>query len=359
MSYTFNPFTGNFDETKPHNLLSGLHPDSLAAAVARGSLIVGNSTPKWSAFALGSNENVLASDGTDLVWKANTGTGLNVLATTPTLVTPILGVATGTSLFNTINGIGVADYLVADDAFQLKNTTAATSGVTLQASPNIRFTAHGWIGGADHKMEMLQVLVPAISNMIDGRPGHTLYFVSTTDDGTPVVAAQLQGNGNLLIKSGLDAGVANSDVGDISNAATGAIYWRNTSDSIAPSRVAMTSPARGLFKMYGDAGTGGTGRRLELNLGTAIPTLTTCGGGSPTVGTNSSNVAGTFSTGTGGAACTFNFGAPNWTNTPVCFFYNTTDNAMAALTAASVSAFTMTVGASKVVWYHCLGIPGS
>lgn len=81
-----------------HALLSATHSDTLAAAVVRGSLIVGNATPKWAALAIGTVGKVLQSDGTDAAWATPTGTGVPVLATSPTLVTPVLGVAAGTSL---------------------------------------------------------------------------------------------------------------------------------------------------------------------------------------------------------------------------------------------------------------------
>jgi hypothetical protein len=81
-----------------HNLLSAQHGDTLTASVVRGDLIIGNSTPKWSRLAIGAANTVLKSDGTDVSWVTSTGTGSNVLATSPTLVTPVLGVATCTSL---------------------------------------------------------------------------------------------------------------------------------------------------------------------------------------------------------------------------------------------------------------------
>lgn len=50
-------------------LLDGtVHSDTLAAAVVRGDLIVGNSTPKWARFPHGTSGQVLSTDGTDLLW---------------------------------------------------------------------------------------------------------------------------------------------------------------------------------------------------------------------------------------------------------------------------------------------------
>lgn len=51
-----------------HALLSVTHSDSLAAAVARGAVIVGNSTPAWSRLTIGAVGTFLRSDGTDVSW---------------------------------------------------------------------------------------------------------------------------------------------------------------------------------------------------------------------------------------------------------------------------------------------------
>ncbi len=50
-------------------LLDGTnHTDTVAQGVTRGSLIVGNSTPKWDELVIGSANKVLVSDGTDAGW---------------------------------------------------------------------------------------------------------------------------------------------------------------------------------------------------------------------------------------------------------------------------------------------------
>ena len=50
------------------NLLSTSHGDTLAGSVARGSVIVGNSTPKWAAVTVGANGTFLGSNGTDVTF---------------------------------------------------------------------------------------------------------------------------------------------------------------------------------------------------------------------------------------------------------------------------------------------------
>lgn len=52
-----------------HNVLDGSrHGDTVAQSVTRGSLIYGNSTPKWDELTVGAANTVLQSDGTDVGW---------------------------------------------------------------------------------------------------------------------------------------------------------------------------------------------------------------------------------------------------------------------------------------------------
>lgn len=52
-----------------HALLDGsTHTDTVAQTVSRGSIIYGNSTPKWDELTVGSSGTVLKSDGTDVSW---------------------------------------------------------------------------------------------------------------------------------------------------------------------------------------------------------------------------------------------------------------------------------------------------
>jgi len=111
--------SGYLTSVTAHNVLSATHGDTLAASVTRGDIIIGNSTPKWARLAVGAASRYLSSDGTDVSWGqisltagvtgtlpvANGGTGVTastgtvavVLSTSPTLVTPVLGVWTSTS----------------------------------------------------------------------------------------------------------------------------------------------------------------------------------------------------------------------------------------------------------------------
>lgn len=78
---------GSGGVTNPHNLLSTTHPDTLAASVVRGDVIIGNSTPAWSRLAIGSNGAFLSSNGTDVSWGTNGSalTNLNAANLTGTI----------------------------------------------------------------------------------------------------------------------------------------------------------------------------------------------------------------------------------------------------------------------------------
>ncbi len=91
---------GYLTSVTAHNLLSATHGDTVADAVVRGDLIIGNSTPKWARLAKPSVLSGLSHDGTDVSWVTATGTGAPVRATSPTFVTPLLGTPTSGVLTN-------------------------------------------------------------------------------------------------------------------------------------------------------------------------------------------------------------------------------------------------------------------
>jgi hypothetical protein len=58
-----------------HDLLSATHSDTAASAVSRGSILYGNSTPKWAELTIGTSGQVLVSNGTDIAWGGVPGAG--------------------------------------------------------------------------------------------------------------------------------------------------------------------------------------------------------------------------------------------------------------------------------------------
>src|SRR5688572_12998937 len=93
-----------------------------------------------------------------------TGSGALVFGTSPTLTTPVLGVATGTTLFLDFPGLGVSDPTTAHDGFVLENSTAGVNGgVTQQMSPNLSLVGHAWhtADAQDWEHRFVMTLEPA------------------------------------------------------------------------------------------------------------------------------------------------------------------------------------------------------
>lgn len=153
-----------------HNLLSATHGDTVANGPTRGSLIYGNSTPKWDEMLLGATGSVLCSDGTDAQWSgtlspmlilpsanvtlqcddALTATGnagvfgyILDIASSNTLVLELVGSAFGTSLsFPTAGGEVVT---TTGQQTLLSKTLSATGGTgnllkTVSASSGVAFS---------------------------------------------------------------------------------------------------------------------------------------------------------------------------------------------------------------------------
>lgn len=67
-----------------HEILSGTHTDTTTATVIRGDLMTGQlATPKWQRLAVGSANDILGTDGTDVAWATSTGTASPVRANNP------------------------------------------------------------------------------------------------------------------------------------------------------------------------------------------------------------------------------------------------------------------------------------
>lgn len=96
-----------------------------------------------------SGSPVTTSGGFTVTWTvAPTGTGAPVFATTPTLITPVLGVATGTSLALTGGAtvVGGAQFITTNTA--LTNGAAAAAGTLLNSPAAGNPTK--WIGINDN-----------------------------------------------------------------------------------------------------------------------------------------------------------------------------------------------------------------
>lgn len=125
-------------------------------------------------------------------------------------------------------------------------------------------------------------------------------------------------------------------------------------DTVWPTGVTrelMRSDADGKMRFANNGNTVG----VEINTGTAAPTVTTCGTG--TITTGSRNSAGQF-TATGATACTVTFGAPNWANAPFCVVSEVTAAPLSEPSVSASSATAITISnltAGDVINYICIG----
>jgi hypothetical protein len=97
-----------------HAVLSATHSDTLAAAVTRGDLMVGNATPKWARLAIGSSGKFPRSDGTDVGW-ASVALGVDTTGTLP-VGNGGTGQITALLAFNALSPITTRGDLITRDA---------------------------------------------------------------------------------------------------------------------------------------------------------------------------------------------------------------------------------------------------
>jgi hypothetical protein len=118
-----------------HNLLDGsVDQDTVAYTVVRGSIIRGDSTPKWNGLAIGAANKVLHSDGTDATWQSL------VAADIPT----------------SLNVIGKQDTWVPAVADWVTTTSGATAVAKTETATNLlNYQAISFINGATNRAEFM------------------------------------------------------------------------------------------------------------------------------------------------------------------------------------------------------------
>jgi hypothetical protein len=270
--------------------------------------------------------------------RTTTGWGIT---TTPTIVECVANVLVRTvsatlQTFSvpvavTVNGLTTT----STDGITSQNTTAALIGTQVQISPRVRLSGTAWDtdDAVSRTVSFFTESLPITGNTVSGT--WKLGYID------PVSAAitypmTLSSAGGLTVSAAILGGA------DVRGGATGDIFWS--------SRNLMRSAATGLWATLDNVGSFG----IQINTGTAAPTVTTCGTG--TITANSRNTAGGF-TATGATACTVTFGAPNWTNTPFCTItLRNTPTTTPYISAKSASAITISgLTAGDVIDYHCLG----
>lgn len=132
-----------------HDILSVTHGDTLAAAVSRGSIIVGNLTPLWSELVIGAANTHLESDGTDATWVLPDIYGVPATCTVAT--GNVAGIAHTHAITTSSNPGAVASILASTAAGGLTlvslTCSAGVQGNTLTAINNI--IVGGTVDGVD------------------------------------------------------------------------------------------------------------------------------------------------------------------------------------------------------------------
>jgi hypothetical protein len=133
-----------------HEILSGTHTDSTAASVVRGDLITGQlATPKWQRLAMGTINQFLGNDGTDVAWEdivlasahfANQGTTTTVLhgnaAGNPTWgAVDLTADVSGDLPYTNLAQMGAYTLMLNNSAGTADPAAVKITGLTLEGSP--------------------------------------------------------------------------------------------------------------------------------------------------------------------------------------------------------------------------------
>jgi len=290
-----------------------------------------------TAFLITPSSANLASALTD-----KTGTGVNVFANTPTLITPVLGVATATS----INKVAFTAPTTAATLTLADNSTLATSGafsltLTTTAATNVTFPTAGTLTTAGNNLSVFAATTSLqLAGVISDETGSgALVFATSPVLVTPALGTPSSGTltnctipvGNVTgTGTGVTAFLATPSSANLATAltdktGTGVNVFANTPTLITPvlgvatatsiNKVAFTAPATAATLTLADNSTLATSGAFSLTLTTTAATnvtfptagtLTTTGNKlSVFAATTSSELLGVISDETGSGALVF------------------------------------------------------
>jgi hypothetical protein len=232
-----------------HDILSLSHGDTVASAVSRGSIIIGNDTPKWVELPVGTVGQVLTTDGTDVLWDDPPAAAAHDLLSATHSDTTAGAVTRGAM----IAGIGATPKWEA--------IAAGTEG-------------HVWTMGADEP----GWAAPAGG----GAPTDAQYVCLAVDAGLSAERVLTAGVGISIADAGagssvtLDAQHTHKHIVETFDAlATGAIdglgsyyqcgAWATTADAGCTATVAVKSGADKMLRCYAPAGAGNVNTVLTLS----------------------------------------------------------------------------------------------
>ncbi len=231
-----------------HDILSASHGDALAAAVARGAVIIGNATPKWSRLTVGSAGNFLRSDGADVSWGVD-GSALTTL-NAGNISSGTLAVARG--------GTGLASYAVGDLIY-------ASGATTLIALADVAVGSYLRSGGVTtaplwstltlpNTAAISTILYASAANVVSALATANSGILVTSSGGVPSIATDIPtavtiGGAAIYRAGGTDVAVADGGTG--ASTLTGLLLGNGTS-----AVTAITTSAGILGAISDETGTG-------------------------------------------------------------------------------------------------------
>lgn len=329
-------------------------PNGGTGAATLTGLVLGNGT---SAFT-----GVTTSAGIAGAISDETGSGSLVFATSPTLVTPIIGVATGTSL-----ALGGAT--IGTDALGVTGTASISGNTTLGSAVFLGWSTDLFLfrqaantlaqrnGTAAQAFNLYNTFTDA-SNYERG------VFDWTTTANQLTIGTASAGTGSARAMAFRTSGVdrwfistagAFSNSGNSAGASLSISGASSTVPSIIPNRNSTTTGIGAQASGNMSAIVGGVENQRWIAggvqfLGT-IPTVT--GTGTPTIVTGSTDTAGEVTSGTLATSVVITFAAAK-TNAPFCIVVPQTQIAAFVYTVSTTAiTITMTATTGLVIDYHC------
>jgi len=303
------------------------------ASSATGTLAAANGGTGQASYAIG---DLLSADtATTLSKVADVAPG-QVLASGGVGVLPAYtaspsitgGLTTATA--DTFNLAGIA--VTSTDGVIVANSTASDGTTTVQMSPRLRWRGTAWdTVSASKTIDFYAEVLPTSA---------------ATPTGRWRLAYSLNGVGSSYPLTVLSTGTTTA-LGNFTAGTSSTLGWTN--------KTVLQSSADGLMKVSQNSGaTVG----LEVNVGTAVPTVANCSVGSTgVVSAHSSNTAGSAVPGSGSTACDIVFGAPPFSFAPFCTLTDYTSVILAPkISVRSTTGFTVTgLTAGDTFGWICLG----
>lgn len=208
-----------------HDILSATHSDTLAAAVVAGDLMIGNATPKWSRFGIGSSGQFLKVVAGAPAWSSET--------------IPSPEASTPSDVSGTVGSAGSdADYSRGDHVHAFDGTNFAGNGISWTAGQFRVNLSDLFVGGGITKVDSV-FSADGINNSL-AHEDHTHGFDGTAFAGTGISwdgsqfnVADVPGsgtNGDMLRWAGgawSAFGIGSAD--QVLTVDTGAPEWRTPS----------------------------------------------------------------------------------------------------------------------------------